>query len=267
MMMPRWLVVFGLVAVLAVLSACSTAPRVPEQAGSGEPVPRYEPPSKTGNPASYVVHGKRYFVRQSNSGYQERGMASWYGPGFHGKRTSSGETYDMHAMTAAHKTLVIPTYAEVTNLRNGRTIVVRVNDRGPFHDGRIIDLSREAAKRLDMLGEGTAPVEVRALMPGDRPASRPVRAEREPRWGENVFVQVGAFSNRDNALRLKSRLLGQEVPGVEVQAIQRDGRPLFRVRVGPVASSDHAEQLLDTLQARGLFGQHVVIDGCQAEDC
>jgi rare lipoprotein A len=126
-------------------------------------VPRSEPRSRTGNPPFYDVMGKRYFVLSSSVGYVERGVASWYGPGFHKVRTSTGETYDMYAMTAAHKTLPLPAYVRVTNLQNGRSIVVRVNDRGPFVGNRIIDLSYTAASKLDMLRNGTAMVEVRSL--------------------------------------------------------------------------------------------------------
>ena len=126
-------------------------------------VPRNEPRSRNGNPPFYDVMGKRYFVLSSGVGYVERGVASWYGPGFHKVRTSTGEPYDMYAMTAAHKTLPLPAYVRVTNLQNGRSIVVRVNDRGPFVGNRIIDLSYTAASKLDMLRNGTAMVEVRTL--------------------------------------------------------------------------------------------------------
>jgi rare lipoprotein A len=128
-------------------------------------VPRNEPRSRNGNPPFYDVMGKRYFVLSSSVGYVERGVASWYGPGFHKVRTSTGEPYDMYGMTAAHKTLPLPAYVRVTNLQNGRSIVVRLNDRGPFVGNRIIDLSYTAALKLDMLRNGTAMVEVRSLEP------------------------------------------------------------------------------------------------------
>src|SRR6187551_1900776 len=126
-------------------------------------VPRAEPRGTRGNPPFYQVFGKRYYVMASSDGWVERGTASWYGPGFHAASTSLGEPYDMYGMTAAHKTLPIPAYAEVTNLRNGRKVVVRINDRGPFVGDRIIDLSYTAAAKLDMLLAGTAPVEVRVI--------------------------------------------------------------------------------------------------------
>ena len=129
-------------------------------------VPKEEPKSRYGNPKSYVVFDKRYYVMESNKGFVEKGIASWYGTKFHGRRTSSGETYDMYAMTAAHKNLPLPTYVEVTNLKNGKKIIVKVNDRGPFHENRIIDLSYTAATKLDIVKNGTGLVEIRAVGPG-----------------------------------------------------------------------------------------------------
>jgi rare lipoprotein A len=154
--------------LLGLLSGCSTPPERSEGViaqPSGELVPRVEPRSRYGNPASYVVRGRRYHTKDDSKGHIERGVASWYGPGFHGRKTSNGERYDMYAMTAAHKTLPLPTYARVTNLENGRSAVVRINDRGPFHGPRVIDLSRAAAAKLGVLASGTAEVEVRALDP------------------------------------------------------------------------------------------------------
>jgi rare lipoprotein A len=168
-------------ALAAVLSGCASAPRVgappPTQIRSAPPppparlldvpdaIPRAEPRSIYGNPPSYEVFGKRYYVMASSVGYVERGVASWYGPGFHKELTSVREPYDMYGMTAAHKTLPLPAYVRVTNLQNGRSCVVRVNDRGPFVGNRIIDLSYTAAAKLDMLRDGTAMVEVRVLQP------------------------------------------------------------------------------------------------------
>jgi rare lipoprotein A len=173
---------FGLTILALLVAGCSTAPiqsppphpalPPPGDIAPGdiaripEPIPKAEPRSKKGNPPFYTVLGKRYFVLKTSEGYSERGVASWYGPGFHAAATSNGERYDMYAMTAAHKTLPLPAYVQVTNLRNGRSVVVRVNDRGPFKDGRIIDLSYSAAHKLDMLRAGTTFVEVKALTPG-----------------------------------------------------------------------------------------------------
>ena len=151
-----------------------TAPTVPvtpppKPDSIPEVVPRIEPRARSGNPPFYDVFGKRYYVLSSSVGYRERGVASWYGPGFHKVRTSIGELYDMYGMTAAHKTLPLPAYVRVTNLQNGRSVVVRVNDRGPFVGNRIIDLSYSAAAKLDMLRNGTAMVEVRTIDPSAPP--------------------------------------------------------------------------------------------------
>ncbi len=129
-------------------------------------VPREEPRSRYGNPAEYEVEGQTFRTLESADGYEEEGVASWYGGGAQGRRTSSGEPYDPFAMTTAHRTLPLPSYLEITNLENGRRVVVRVNDRGPFHGGRLIDVSYAAAHRLGMVGTGTARVRVRALHPG-----------------------------------------------------------------------------------------------------
>lgn len=142
-------------------------PPPPNLDGLGDPLPYDQPPSAQGNMAEYEQGGRTYRVLDSSYGYDQRGSASWYGEGFHGRATSSGETFDMYALTGAHRTLPIPTYVRVTNLANGRSVVVRVNDRGPFRDpdSRIIDLSYAAALRLDMVRDGTANVRVQALEP------------------------------------------------------------------------------------------------------
>lgn len=173
----RIAVLLGAVLFAGLLGGCASGgatrtaasePGDPDGADIPDAVPRVEPLSRSGNPASYQVRGKRYFTKQSGSGHVERGLASWYGKKFHGRKTSSGERYDMYAMTAAHKTLPLPSYVQVTNMENGRTAVVRVNDRGPFHGPRVIDLSYSAAKKLGVIQKGTAMVEVRTL-----DASRP----------------------------------------------------------------------------------------------
>lgn len=251
--------------LLGLLSSCSLGPaRGPDASRSLPPdaVPRAEAPSRSGNPPSYVVHGKRYYVRSDNAGYVERGVASWYGPNFHGKRTSSGETYDMYAMTAAHKTLLLPAYVEVTNLGNGRKVVVRVNDRGPFHDNRVIDLSYAAAKKLDIVRNGTGLVEVRVVGPGYRPgtAIASKQGDHVPRWGENVYIQVGAFSLEANAERLRQRLAANLQGAVRVQPASGSGRPIYKVRVGPMASVDEADRLVAALNRLGIRDLHMVID-------
>ena len=201
------------IAVAAALTACLSTPRqetpvytVPPESLTPPPipdsvpdaVPRIEPRARSGNPPFYDVFGKRYYVLSSSVGYWERGVASWYGPGFHKVRTSTGEPYDMYAMTAAHKTLPLPAYVRVTNLLNGRSIVVRVNDRGPFVGNRIIDLSYSAAAKLDMLRNGTAMVDVRTIDPSvPKPvtsASMVPPAAAAPNAGSGASVLAGAAS-------------------------------------------------------------------------
>jgi rare lipoprotein A len=169
----------GLAVLVGVLSGCGTGPVKDVGTGAtpdvGDAVPRYEPLCKTGNPLSYDVFGKRYYPMKSSAGFEEEGIASWYGADFHGKRTSCGEPYDMYQMTAAHKLLPIPTYCEVTNLDNGRKVIVKVNDRGPFHEDRVIDLSYAAALKLGIARPGTGRVSVRALDPSVPMTTTPMR--------------------------------------------------------------------------------------------
>jgi rare lipoprotein A len=211
-------------------------------------VPRVEPRSAHGNPPFYDALGRRYYVLASAEGYLERGVASWYGPSFHGGYTSSGEPYDMYAMTAAHKTLPLPTYARVTNLKNGRSVVVRINDRGPFVANRIIDLSYTAAARLDMLREGTTLVEVRALTPGV--AEPPTRVAEVP--PPALYVQAGAFADPDNAQRLVARLQAAGLSSAFVLSPLVGHSHLFRVRLGPVSSVAEFDQLAASLAALGI---------------
>jgi len=252
-----------------------TAPVLtPEQvARVPSPIPRAEPKSKYGNPANYEVFGVDYQVMSTARGYDEQGKASWYGPGFHGKLTSTRETYDMYAMTAAHKSLPLPCYVEVTNLLNGRQIVVRVNDRGPFVEGRIIDLSYVAAQKLDMIEAGTAPVRVRALttptqqvlnyekLQGDPGLARgAIQVERNKASqvavsGNNAvietpadyqvpttryYLQLGAFSEADNAYALQARLSQQTSHSVIVLADEYG--ELHRVQVGPLNNEAAAQR-------------------------
>jgi rare lipoprotein A len=223
-------------------------PAKPDVATVPDAVPRYEPRSKRGNPAFYEVLGRRYSVLATADGYLERGVASWYGPTFHGAPTSMGEKYDMYAMTAAHKTLPLPAYARVTNLSNGKSVVVRVNDRGPFVANRIIDLSYTAAAKLDMLREGTTMVEVRTLTPGQPDPL--TRGNQQP--PQRLFVQAGAFSDPANARRLADRLQANGVPGAFVTS-PPDGRSgVFRVRAGPVDSVREFDDLVGKLKALGI---------------
>lgn len=259
------------VALISLLWSCSSTP--PQIGGDGPPrgavdlasvadaVPRHEPRSRYGNPESYEVFGRRYRVMRSASGYVERGIASWYGTKFHGRRTSSGEAYDMFAMTAAHKSLPIPSYVRVTNLANGRSTIVRVNDRGPFVKNRIIDLSYAAAHRLGVVGNGTAPVEVRAIDP-DEYAPAPVQAvtptteEGSPRF----FLQVGAFSELNNAERMRSNLLQLAIRSVEIHTESRHGGRLYKVRVGPYRDVSEADRAAQALSEAGHDETRVIID-------
>jgi rare lipoprotein A len=211
-------------------------------------VPKAEPRSAHGNPPFYDVYRQRYFVLPSAGGYLERGVASWYGPTFHGGNTSSGEQYDMYGMTAAHKTLPLPTYARVTNLKNGRSIVVRINDRGPFVANRLIDLSYTAAAKLDMLREGTTLVEVRALTPGvpdelSRSTLSPPPA---------LYVQAGAFADVQNAQRALEKLHGAGLASAFLLPPVPGRSRLYRLRVGPVASVADFDQLAARLVALGM---------------
>lgn len=219
-----------------------------------EPVPREEPRSRYGNRTPYSVLGKSYHVMPSAKGYVERGTASWYGEKFHGRATSSLEPYDMYAFTAAHKTLPLPTYARVTNLDNARSIIVRVNDRGPFHPGRIIDLSYAAAIKLGIHVRGTGNVEVRALTAGET-ESAPAAAV-----GVRYWLQVASFGEKDNAKRLADRLQEADVDDVDIQRAQVRGSEVYRVRIGPVEGRDGAERLAARVRALGLGSPKVIAD-------
>lgn len=254
--------VLCLLALNLLLGACGGS--VDVRPGGGETpdaVPRSEPLSRYGNPTSYVVKGRRYYTLKSAQGYRDRGIASWYGHPFHGRRTSSGETYDMNLMTAAHKSLPLPTYVEVTNLQNGKRVVLRVNDRGPFHDNRLIDLSYAAARKLGIWQSGTGLVEVRALdaaAPASPPAAAPtvVASGAAPR----IYLQVGAFSVQANAQALAGRIdRVAEVPVILSEA-ERLGRPVWRVRLGPLSDVAQADQITGLLLSRGFEAPHVVID-------
>ncbi len=185
-------------------------------------VPQKEPRARYGNQSPYSVLGKTYTVLPTSNGYHERGVASWYGSKFHGKRTSSGEPYDMHLATAAHKSLPLPSYVEVKNLDNGRTMIVKVNDRGPFHSGRIIDLSYAAAIKLGVDKTGTANVEVRSIDVG---SSKRVVAKVP----DGTFLQVGAFKSKQTATELAGKMAAVHLNPVSVKA----SKGLYKVWIGP----------------------------------
>ncbi len=277
----HWRYILCVSALAALLVACSTGERSStsrySQAQDSAPyqaidvsvvkdaVPRIEPKSRYGNPASYVVLGKRYNTLASSKGYKKRGIASWYGTKFHGHRTSSGESYDMYEMSAAHKTLPLPTYARVSNLRNGRSVIVKINDRGPFHENRVIDLSYAAASRLGILGKGTGLVEVEAIDPNTYAAAKPLRSapasQPKPSRQAQLYLQLGAFSSRSNAERLQARLSSSELPGeLRITEAVHARKPVFRVRIGPLANVETADRLTRTLTEQGINSPHVVID-------
>lgn len=238
--------------------------------GLADATPRYEAPRSAGNKSPYTVWGKSYRVLKSNERYVQRGTASWYGEKFHGHKTSNGETFDMYAMSAAHKNLRIPSYARVTNLDNGRSVVVRVNDRGPFHGDRLIDLSYAAAKKLDFLGSGTARVEVATINVrpdgsmtmagrayGDSQNQQPVATEVGS-GNRSLFVQLGSFSQRDPAQTLldrAKRIVGDPMRVREV--VTATGR-FHRVQVGPFSSEGDALETQTFLEDRG-FAESILL--------
>ena len=239
-----------------------------------EPVPLSEPPSRRGNRSPYAVLGKAYHVLPGAGGYSERGLASWYGVKFNGRATSSGELYDMCVFSAAHKTLPLPSFVRVTNLDNGRSLTVRVNDRGPFHSGRIMDLSYAAAVRLGVDRTGTARVQLQAFdvdgrlaapSRSDRSSPAPsVAADRSPvrlrtavRNSSSKTVQVGSFGDQTNARRLVDRLQDEGVDNVDVFHASIAGRDVWRVQIVPVALEQVA-RLLERLRQLGLPHSHVL---------
>jgi rare lipoprotein A len=238
------------------LASCQTPverdgpPRFPKSvAHIPNATPKQEPLAKRGNPPHYEVFGKRYHTLLSRAGYKETGLASWYGTKFHGKTTSSGEPYDLYGMTAAHRTLPLPTYAKVTNLMNGKHVIVKINDRGPFHDDRLIDLSYAAAQKLAIYGTGTGWVEVEAIHP-DKPLSPQATLPLE----RGLYLQLGAFQLRQNAQKLAQRV--QSYGNVVV----RTQGPPFKVQLGPL-NKKQAEQLKEELSRQ--FGLNPLIVGYQ----
>lgn len=213
-------------------------------------VPKPEPRSQRGNPPQYTVLGKTYKVRASSAGFTQVGYASWYGKKFQGRLTSSGEPFDMYKMTAAHPTLPIPTYVKVTNLRNHKSCVVRINDRGPFHGNRIIDLSYAAAAKLGMIHHGTTKVRLQALHPAlpRSPDTPPVlsadnnsaadaahlqKVKQVAAAKHHRYLQVGVFLHRDNAAALRDRLEGLGISNLKLRNTQFEDKLAVRVLVGP----------------------------------
>lgn len=255
--------------MLVLLAGCSagtwqqSAPEYNEQAASVD-----LPKSKQGNPPFYEVYGKRYTVMQTSVGYREQGVASWYGKKFHGRSTSNGERYDMYAMTAAHKTLPLPTNVRVTNVETGKSIIVRVNDRGPFVKNRIIDLSYTAALELDVVANGTAVVEIEALT-GTRPEPAPAETTAiATNTGEhvsatndvNMYLQVGAFGEQGNAQKLADQLTDSGINNVQVHESSGDSPKLFRVRIGPLDSVTEYDRLSLQVETMQIAETHLVVE-------
>jgi rare lipoprotein A len=208
-------------------------------------VPRPDPILAVGNKSPYSVNGVTYEIMDNPHGYVEEGLASWYGTKFHGRKTSNGEIFDLYAASAAHRTLPIPSYARVVNLENGRSITVRVNDRGPFHSDRIIDLSYGAAVKLGYMEQGTARVRVERLNIAG------VDDRRDAAAGEYRYLQLGAYGSEQTALDLK-RELEQMLPSpVFVSPVANGDGILYRVRIGPVADADELAAVQARLQASG----------------
>jgi rare lipoprotein A len=209
-------------------------------------VPRYEPRSPYGNGPVYEVWGESYRVMDSAAGYRERGTASWYGAKFHGRKTSSGEPYDLYKATAAHRTLPLPTYAEVTNLDNGKKVTVKINDRGPFHSERIIDLSYAAALKIGIVEQGTGRVEVRAVTFDGQ--------DGNARLADDTYLQVGAFSQKASARRVEDDLRDNGVRDVDVKR----SRGLYKVLVGPFDRAGDLARMADRVVELGYERPHKV---------
>lgn len=226
-----------------------------------EPVPKAEPKSLYGNRSPYTVNGQSYTVLPTARGYVERGIASYYGAKFHGYKTSNFEAYDMYKFSAASKVLPLPSYARVTNLANGKSVIVRVNDRGPFHDNRVIDLSYAAAVRIGIWPKGSGLVEVQGIDPssaaGEPPPPPTVSTGAKP---PGIYLQVGAFSDAANAERVAAQLRAANFAPVRVEQVQINGRTMRRVRVGPLKDVDAADDVTTRIQDMGLPRPQVAVD-------
>ncbi|SDZ96308.1 rare lipoprotein A [Microbulbifer marinus] len=255
-------------------SVKDSGPAVPvDMLATPEPTPVREPIGKAGNKSPYKVNGVTYRVRGDVKGYKERGHASWYGTKFHGRRTANGEVYNMYAMSAAHKTLPLPSYAKVTNLENGRSVIVRVNDRGPFVPGRIIDLSYTAAQKLGYVNKGVARVEVQALDPDSLPtAGETLAVEKDVSAREslaqdasfklpgNTYLQVGAYSSANQANSVRAQVSAVVDYPVSVSPVERGGKTLYRVRIGPLAQQRALVAARETVEQNRLGQPQVVYD-------
>ncbi len=221
-----------------------------------ELTPIYEAPSAAGNRSPYTVWGKEYQVMTSSDGYKADGIASWYGSKFHGYHTSNGEIYDMYQLTAAHKSLPLPSYVLVTNLENGREIVVRVNDRGPFHEDRLIDLSYAAATRLGVVNKGTAKVRLEAIDPVTWKGGLDGKTNQ---LTPPVMVQVAAMSKTESAQRIQTNLAKKTDQSIRIVETEVNQRTLHKVQIGPVETRSQLQRLIRMLAKEG-FIRPIVIE-------
>ncbi|WP_092026427.1 septal ring lytic transglycosylase RlpA family protein [Marinobacter zhejiangensis] len=260
-----------LAVLAAMLTGCASSPppsrysitqdRAPEggfdATGLQDAVPRYEPARTAGNRSPYTVWGKQYTVMSDARGYVEQGTASWYGEKFHGHQTSNGEIFDMYSMSAAHKSLPIPCYARVTNLDNGRSVIVRVNDRGPFHGDRLIDLSYAAAIKLGYQAQGTARVEVAAITVTPDGVARvagesaPLSTDGAATGAPGLFVQLGSFSHAAPARLMAEQAEALVSSAVRVREVETASGRFHRVQVGPFQDSSEAQRTLQQLADNG----------------
>jgi rare lipoprotein A len=254
-----------LVTILILLKGCGSseekdyAPAKPQDVSHvPDAVPRVEKRSRYGNPESYKVFGKTYRVARTSEGYREKGIASWYGMKFHGRRTSSGEPYDIYKMTAAHKTLPLPTYAKVTNLENNRSVVVKINDRGPFHSHRIIDLSYSAATKLGIVATGTGTVEVVAIDPRE-PDKSINSLENGEKTLTSIFLQTGAFRSEFNAKKQQRMVSNIVKLPTSINQTEKQGKPLYRVQIGPLDNVDTLDKVARQVEELGVVNSHVVV--------
>jgi rare lipoprotein A len=273
--------------IFALLNGCSThrkdgpPPYNVDVSKIPDAVPKVEQLSRIGN-KSYIVKGKRYYVLNSSKNYEQRGIASWYGTAFHGRPASNGERYNMLAMTAAHKTLPLPTYVQVTNLKNGRKVIVKITDRGPFANDRLIDLSYTAAKKLGMLGRGTAPVDVKAIDPVRYARNSQnyhttnnfflsMNAQKNRIEAKNhtlhpspyaiahtTYIQVGAFRHKLHAEKLKYRLASVVSSPVSIIQLAHINK-LYRVQIGPIKNAVTIAQIHRKLKLMGISSKEIVV--------
>lgn len=262
----------GLFTLALCLAACSTvsvekdgAPiRSVDVSTLADAQPEVVKRTRAGNKSPYTVLGKTYRVLEDASGFREVGLASWYGTKFHGRHTSNGEVYDMFAMTAAHKSIPIPSFVRVTNQQNGRSVVVRVNDRGPFHNDRIIDLSYAAAMKLGYAEMGTARVALEVITPAGQQATKHLASPQlssgkglnKSVSGKNTYLQMGAFGGR----RAAEGLLQKISAAVQFPVRIKQHQQLYKVQVGPFTPGQNIQEIRQMLEAKNLTKPHVVYD-------